>query len=64
MTEEELKYLADSITTFIPKHLMKDVWQGYKQISNSNEPQPCSCKSSSGLWLKAVNTIKEYVKGK
>ncbi len=63
MTDEELKYLADNITTFIPKHLMDDVWNGYKQISKSKEPRPCACKSSGKLWLKAINVIKEYAKG-
>ncbi len=64
MTDEELKYLSDNITTFIPKHLMNDVWSAYKQIKETNEPQPCSCKSSGALWLKAINTIREYVERK
>ncbi len=64
ITDEELKYIADNITTFIPKEMMDDVWNAYKQITNSKEPRPCSCKSSGQLWLKAINVIKEYVKGK
>ncbi len=62
ITDEEIKYLSDNITTFIPKHLMSDVWTAYKQIEQVNEPQPCGCKSSAKLWLKAINVINKYVK--
>lgn len=62
INKEEVRELANQISTYIPKHLMSSVWQTYKVISGSKEPQPCSCKSSAGLWRKAMDTIREYVR--
>jgi hypothetical protein len=63
-TEEELtemKAVMDSLGNYLPDSQMSNVWNWYKRITNSKEPQPCSCKSSSGLWVKAVTAVRHYI---
>lgn len=52
----------EGITTHIPEQTAGYVWNNYKHISSSNENQPCMCGSSAGLWRKAVDTIRTYIK--
>lgn len=60
---DELKEKMGSFTSMLPTNLTGYVWENYKKISgNITEPKPCMCKSSGGLWAKAVNTIREYLK--
>lgn len=64
-TNEEFKELvefAGSITTHIPENKAGYVWHNYRKISGSNENSPCMCGSSAGLWRKAMETIREYIK--
>lgn len=63
-TEEELNQVRetmDTIGVYLPEHLMPKIWGWYRQISGSKEPQPCSCKSAAGLWVKAVDVIRNYI---
>lgn len=60
VSKEKVNELVKSISTYIPKNKMSEVWQTYKDISGSKEPQPCSCPSSGKLWRKAMDTIREY----
>lgn len=64
-TNEEFKELvqfAASITSHIPENKAGYVWHNYRKISGSNENSPCMCGSSAGLWRKAMETIREYIK--
>jgi hypothetical protein len=58
----ELEEKMRDITTFIPDNQMGYVWSAYQRILNTTEPQPCGCRSASGLWIKAVDTIKQFLK--
>jgi hypothetical protein len=58
----ELKSKIDSIRDYLPEMLLNYVWDTYKKITLSNENQPCSCKSSGALWLKAVTVLRDYLK--
>jgi hypothetical protein len=59
----ELKQKVSTIDMHLPDSMLSYVWNNYKLISgNVTEPQPCSCSSASGLWIKAVNSLKDYVK--
>ena len=63
-TEEEyreLKATTDAITTHIPNDKMGWVWNNYKKITKSNEPQPCSCGSAAGHWRRAVDEIRNFI---
>ena len=61
---ESLKQVVREVTTFIPKNHMNTVWEAYKSITKSNEPTPCSCKSSAKLWGNAFRVVKEFVDGR
>jgi hypothetical protein len=64
-TYEEIAELKEFITNLgmnLPEDKLTYVWSNYKRIADVNEPQPCSCQSSSGLWIKAVDTIRNFVK--
>lgn len=50
------------IDTFIPDSKMGYVWNAYQRILNTTEPQPCGCRSAAGLWIKAVDTIKQFLR--
>jgi hypothetical protein len=58
----ELKSKIDSIRDYLPEMLLGYVWGTYKRLTGSQENQPCSCKSSGGLWLKAVTVLRDYLK--
>lgn len=59
---DELREVVNSITTHIPTQMAGYIWNNYKRIADTNERQPCNCGSSAGLWRKAVDTIREYLK--
>lgn len=58
----ELEREMRDITTFIPDSKMDYVWRMYQKIQNTTEPKPCGCRSASGLWIKAVETINNFLK--
>jgi hypothetical protein len=63
-TNEEFKSLVetlDSIGNYLPDDKVGYIWSNYQKIANTTESMPCSCSSSAGLWIKAVNTIRTYI---
>lgn len=65
-TENELKELREvigSITDRIPQDKVSYIWNNYKKISGDKSKQPCTCKSSAGLWGNALKTITDYLGG-
>lgn len=58
---DNLKQIVSEVTTFIPKHHMNTVWNSYKAIARTNEPTPCSCKSSAKHWAKAMDVCRKFV---
>lgn len=54
LIERTKDYLADGDLTL--------VWSSYKKITESQENQPCGCGSAAGLWKKAVDSIRTYIK--
>lgn len=59
----ELKQVIDSISTHIPNDRMGWIWSNHNKILNTKEGQPCACGSASSHWIRAVATIKDFVKG-
>lgn len=57
----ELKTILETITTHIPNDKMGWVWNNYKRVANTTEPQPCSCGSAAGHWRRAVDSLKDFV---
>ena len=65
-TDSEIKEMRDflnSITTHIPEDKAGYVWNSYKKINNTNENQPCTCGSAAQHWRKAIDSMKNYIKG-
>lgn len=64
-SEEELEQLKSTmagIGSYLPTNKTGYIWSTYKKIVGTNEPQPCTCKSSASLWAKAVQTINDFLK--
>lgn len=57
----ELKKIIDSISTHIPNDKMNWIWGNHNKILKTNEATPCSCGSASAHWIRAVNTIRDFV---
>jgi len=64
LTEEQFKKLKEELSNiggFLPDNKMTYIWSTANQIRKENQPQPCSCKSSSGLWARAVSDLNAFV---
>ena len=61
---QELKAQLDSVRSHLPEHLMHTFWVMCNRIRGERTNQPCSCRSSSGLWARCVSDLREFVKGK
>ena len=61
MEFNEVKEVLANITTHIPSDKMSWIWNNYKKVTNSTEPQPCSCGSAAGHWKRAVETLRDFV---
>lgn len=60
---QKLKETAEGINDYLPENLLPYIWDNYRIISgNIEEPRPCSCGSAAKHWMKAVDTIKNYIK--
>ena len=57
----ELVEVIQSIHTHIPNDRMGWVWSNHNKILNTTEGQPCACGSAANHWIRAVNTIKDFV---
>lgn len=60
----ELKDVLAQITTRIPESKASYVWNTFNQIRGLHEPQPCMCQSSAGNWVRAIDTLRNYVNNK
>jgi hypothetical protein len=58
----ELKEFTENQGLYLQTSQMTYVWTMYNRLRNSREPQPCSCKSSGGLWKGAVDYLVNFVK--
>jgi hypothetical protein len=58
---KELKEIMDNITTHIPNDRMGWVWGNHNRILRTNEGQPCSCGSAAAHWVRAANTIRDFI---
>jgi hypothetical protein len=58
----ELKSVMETILTHIPHDKMGWIWSNHNKILNTNETQPCACGSASSHWIRAVDTIRNFIK--
>jgi hypothetical protein len=57
----ELKEQLEGIKAFLPEHLMGSMWERCNRIRGERINQPCSCKSSAGLWGRCVADLRKFV---
>ena len=64
LTEEEFLRLETelkSISTFLPENQMRFIWNMVNRVRGRNENQPCACRSSAGLWTRAIDDLRKFV---
>lgn len=64
LNEQEFKLLKehlDGVKAFLPEHLMSTFWAQCNMIRGERINQPCSCKSSAGLWGRCVDDLRKFV---
>ena len=66
LTPDEFKQVKDRlalVTTHLPKddYTLRLIWSSYVKVTGQPQPQPCTCSSSGGLWLGAVETLRKYI---
>lgn len=64
LSEEEFLRLEGElkmITTFLPENQMRYIWEMVNRVRNTNENQPCACRSSAKHWTRAVNDLRKFV---
>jgi hypothetical protein len=59
---KELKEHLEGIKAFLPEHLMGPFWSWCNRIRGERINQPCSCKSSAGLWGACVADLRQFVR--
>jgi hypothetical protein len=63
-TEAEFNLMREELSQIkmhLPEHLMGRMWSRCTQIRGTRETQPCSCKSSSGLWVRCIDELRKFV---
>lgn len=61
---QKLKSDLEGVRSHLPEHLMNPFWALCNRIRGERSNQPCSCRSSAGLWAGCVNTLRDFVKSK
>jgi hypothetical protein len=59
---EGLKADLQKVKNYLPEDLMHRFWGLCNKIRGEKTNQPCSCKSSAGLWGRCVEDLRNYVK--
>ena len=59
---KELKEKIDSVNMHLPDNMLNYVWNNFQLISGSIEPTPCGCASAAGHWIRAITTLRNWIK--
>jgi hypothetical protein len=65
LTTEELEGLKEDlkrIKNHLPEDMMGKFWTLCNKLRGERAPQPCSCRSSAGLWGRCVEDLRQAVK--
>lgn len=56
----------NAIGVYLPSDAtaQRKIWQNCTRIRGKAENQPCSCKSSAGLWARCIDDIREFIKAR
>jgi hypothetical protein len=59
---QSIKFQLEGVKNYLPEHLMGGFWSWCNRIRGEKINQPCSCKSSGGLWADCVDTLRKFVR--
>jgi hypothetical protein len=57
----EMREELSQIRLHLPEHLMGKMWSRCTRARGTRENQPCSCKSSAGLWARCIEELRKFV---
>jgi hypothetical protein len=59
-----IKAEMDAIGVYLPSDVnaQRKLWENCTRIRGKAENQPCSCKSSAGLWVRCLDDIKAFIR--
>lgn len=60
----ELKSVLGTIRNRLPENQASYIWNTFNKIRGEHEVQPCMCQSSAGHWVRAMDTLRNYVSNK
>ena len=59
----EIKSEMERFGNNLPTDKMGWLWSKCTLLrGNTKEPQPCGCKSATGLWQKCAEDVRDYIK--
>ena len=66
---EEFKIIQaymSALGYWVPKDVtsQRNLWENCTRIRGKAENQPCTCKSSAGLWARCVEDINTFIKAR
>lgn len=61
---KELKEHLKGVGSHLPTHLAGYMWEKCNRVRGERTAQPCTCKSSGGLWLGCIDVLKKFVEEK
>ena len=59
-----IKAEMDAIGVYLPSDAtaQRKLWENCVRIRGKAENQPCSCRSSGGLWVRCIEDIKAFIR--
>jgi hypothetical protein len=61
---QQLSKVLSEVGNYLPEHHMGYMWMMCTRLRGTRENQPCSCRSSAGLWARCVDELKQFVNQK
>ena len=59
-----IKAEMEVIGNYLPSDAtaQRKIWENCTRIRGKAENQPCSCRSSGGLWARCIDDIKAFIR--
>lgn len=53
----------ETIGNYLPSDAtaQRKLWENCTRIRGKSEPQPCTCKSSAGLWARCIEDTRAFI---
>jgi uncharacterized protein YchJ len=59
---QKVNQIVSEVSTNIPPNYINAVWHYHNAILGTNERKPCTCSSAAKHWIRAMETLRNYVK--